>query len=180
MGVAANDDRPRQRWRRLVLILSLGLNLVILGLFGGHELSRFLHGPPPPVRELGFGPFTRALSPEDRKALLREFMRQSKGFVEQRRQMRDDFRALIAALKADPYQPSVTAAIMARQQVRTEQWLVLGQSLLQQRLTAMSAADRSALADRLREGFDRHRRPPRPERDRNGAGQPARDAPGGG
>ena len=146
-----------------MLILSLGFNLVILGLFGGHELSRALHGPPPPVRALGFGPFTHALSRDDRHALLRDFREQAKGFAEQRKAMRSDFEELISTLKAQPFDKAKLEEIMARQQVRTESWLELGQKLLQQRIDAMSPKERAAFADRLRADFEerRHRGPDR-------------------
>jgi uncharacterized membrane protein len=158
------DRRPR-RWTRILLVISLGFNLVILGLAGGHELSRVLHGPRPPVRELGFGPFTEALSPQDRHAMLRDFLRQAKGFAAQRREMRSDFRSLIRALKAEPYDPATFAAVMARQRARTDHWLTLGQKLLQDRIAAMSPQQRAAFADRLLADFTRHRRHPPPPRD---------------
>lgn len=164
-------DRSPRRWTRILLIASLGFNLVILGLFGGHELSRALHGPPP-VRALGFGPFTQALSPADRRALMRDFMAQAKGFSEQRRQMRSDFRSLIEALKATPYDPARFAALMARQKTRTDEWMALGQSLLAERIAAMTPAERAAFAKRLETEVTRHRehererehrRPPPPQ-----------------
>lgn len=157
-------DRSPRRWTRVLLVVSLGFNLVILGLFAGHELSRAFDGPHPPVRALGFGPFTEALSPQDRHALLRDFLHQAKGFAAQRREMRADFRSLIAALKANPYDPATFAAVMARQKTRTDDWLALGQKLLQERIAAMTPAQRAAFAGRLQTDFTRHehRRPPRP------------------
>lgn len=153
---------PR-RWLRPLLIVSLGFNLVILGLAGGHELSRAIYGPRVPVRDLGFGPFTQALSPNDRRAMLREFMSQAKDFGAQKEAMRADFDSLLADLRGPSYDPSVFAAVMARQKARTDEWLALGQKLLMDRIAQMSPADRAAFADRLQQDFARHRRGPPPD-----------------
>ncbi len=150
------------RWMRLLLIASLGLNLVILGLAGGHELSRAIYGPRPPIRELAFGPFTEALSPVDRRALLHDFFREAKGFVAQRAAMRADFRAFVAALRREPYDPAVFAGVMARQKQRTEDWMALGETLLADRIAQMTPAERLAFADRLQHEFDRHAARQRP------------------
>lgn len=155
-------ERPPRRWTQVLLVASLGFNLVILGLAGGHEISRALYGPRMPVRDLGFGPFTQALSPDDRRDLLRDFMRQNKDFGAQREAMRSDFRTLLAALKNDPYDPATFAAVMARQKARTDEWLALGQQLLTDRIAQMTPAERTAFADRLQDQVARHRHGPPP------------------
>lgn len=143
---------------RIALIVSLGLNLVILGSLGGLALKHELGPPPPPVRNLAFGPFTEALSPEDRAALLHAFGEQAKGFRAERAQMREDLQTVLAALRATPYDPQVFADVMVRQKARTDQWLGLGQKLLMERIAAMSPAERSAFADRLQDSMERHAR----------------------
>ncbi|MDE3079764.1 MAG: periplasmic heavy metal sensor [Paracoccaceae bacterium] len=158
------DARPPRTWTRLALVLSLGLNLIVVGSLGGLALSRAIHGPHEPVRDLAFGPFTEALSPDDRRAMMRAFMAEAKGFRAEKEQMRADFQSLVAALRADPYDPSVLDGVMARQKARTDQWLALGQRLLMERLAAMAPADRRAFADRLGEELSRrvHRNGPPP------------------
>ncbi|MBI1219740.1 MAG: periplasmic heavy metal sensor [Rhodobacteraceae bacterium] len=149
------DARPPRTWTRILLVLSLGLNLIIIGSLGGLALSRAIRGPFEPVHDLAFGPFTQALSPDDRHAMLHAFATEAKGFRAERDQMRADFQALVAALKADPYDPSVLDGVMARQKARTDQWLALGQRLLAERLTAMTPAERAAFADRLSDDLSR-------------------------
>jgi uncharacterized membrane protein len=162
----APDARSPWRWTRLALVLSLGLNLIIVGSLGGLALSRAINGPREPVRDLAFGPFTEALSPDDRRAMMRAFMAEAKGFRAERDQMRTDFQALITALKADPYDPAVLEGVMTRQKARTDQWLALGQRLLMERIAAMTQSERAAFADRLNDDLSRraHRngQPPAP------------------
>lgn len=158
------DARPPRAWTRLALVLSLGLNLIIVGSLCGLALSRAIYGPHEPVRDLAFGRFTEALSPDDRRAMMRAFMAEAKGFRAERDQMRTDFQALVAALKADPYDPAVLEGVMTRQTARTDQWLALGQRLLVDRIAAMTPAERIAFADRLSDDLLRrsHRNEPPP------------------
>lgn len=161
-AIPTPDVRPTRTWIRILLVVSLGLNLIIVGSLGGLVLSRVVHGPREPVRDLAFGPFTQALSPDDRRAMMRAFLAEAKGFRAERDQMRADFQSLIAALKADPYDPSVLEGVMTRQKARTDQWLALGQRLLMERLAAMTQAERSAFADRLSDDLSRHAHQPPP------------------
>ncbi len=149
---------PPRSGLRIALIVSLGLNLVILGTLGGLALRHELRPPPPPVRNLAFGPFTEALSPEDRTALQHAFVEQAKGLRAQRAEMRSDLQALLAALRAPVYDPQVFADVMVRQKARTDIWLGLGQRLLMERIAAMTPTERAAFADRLEQSMDRHAR----------------------
>ena len=60
----------RFRWSKLVLFISLAVNLLILGVVIGHL---FLGPPDRPhemkARDLGFGPFVQALPEKDHTAL---------------------------------------------------------------------------------------------------------------
>ncbi|OIQ66989.1 hypothetical protein GALL_514350 [mine drainage metagenome] len=149
--------KPVSRLMRIVLVISLGLNLAIIGTIGGFAVSHALHdGPHGGARELGFGPFSAALSPADRKAMFDSFRSQNINFLAQRQAMRADFDTLLAALKANPYDSAAVEAVMARQQARTDERLALGQKLLMERIAAMSPADRAAFADRLQAAIAQH------------------------
>ena len=89
------------RWMRLLLLASLALNLLI----AGTGVGMILRGGPPPVavRDLGFGPFAAALSPEDRAALRRDWAARSGAKGDGRRALREDIRALLDTLRADPF-----------------------------------------------------------------------------
>ncbi|GGH55750.1 periplasmic heavy metal sensor [Frigidibacter albus] len=142
---------PRSpRWMRIVLVLSLALNLAGVGMVAGAVLGHSKKPPRPPmVSDLGFGPYTDALSAEDRRALRSAFVERAPDFRDLRRVMRGDFDRLLAILRTEPYDAAAAAAVIAAQRDRARQGFELGQDLLVERLGAMTAAERAAFADRL-------------------------------
>ena len=135
------------RWMRVVLVVSLALNLLV----AGATVGMVLRGGPPPVavRDLGFGPFTAALLPEDRAALRRDWLARSDGAGDGRRAMRADMHALLGVLRAEPFDPEALHVILERGAERTSGRLELGLSLIEGRVKALSTAERLAFADRL-------------------------------
>ncbi|SEN60384.1 Uncharacterized membrane protein [Gemmobacter aquatilis] len=144
------------RGMRILLVASLALNLLVLGGVGG----MILKGPPPRhdlVRDLGFGAFTEALSDADRAALRSDFLRRTPDLQAKRAEMRGDLDLVLAALRATPFDPAALDAAMARQSVRIEARIAMGQALMRDRFVAMSPQDRAAFADRLERSLLRHR-----------------------
>ncbi|NUB46306.1 periplasmic heavy metal sensor [Fertoebacter nigrum] len=151
---AARPAAPR--WMRLALALSVALNLGVAGVVGGSLLHDARKEPRPvPVRDLGFGPFSEALSPEDRAALRRAFMAEAPDFRDAWRQMRGEFGAVLDALRAEPFEPAALAVVLDRQSVRTGEMLSLGQRLLFDRVAEMTPEARLAFADRLEQSLSR-------------------------
>ncbi|HQU67936.1 MAG TPA: periplasmic heavy metal sensor [Albidovulum sp.] len=145
-GVAA----PKAgRGMKIALILSLTLNLMILGVMGGAMLAHGGRDDPRRVRDVGFGPYTEALSPEDRKALREAFVKAAPDFRAGREEARADVAALAAAIRAEPYDRAAVEAVMANQVARIEERLQLGRGLLLDRLDAMGPEARAALAGRI-------------------------------
>jgi len=142
------------RGLRIALGVSVALNLLVAGLVVGAVLR---DGGPRDrmLRDLDFGPFTEALTREDRDALRRDFVARSGGFRDMRAEMRADFNALLAALRAEPFDIDAARAVLEGQQTRLQSRLVLGQDLLLERLAAMSPEARAAFADRLEQGLRR-------------------------
>lgn len=171
--MTASDPSPPKtprpgRGLRVALALSLGVNLLVLGLVGGAVLNHLRGDDHPPVRDLGFGPFTEALSPADRSALLRSYAAQSDGLREERRQMRAQMAAILDALRAEPFDAEALKTAMTAQVDRLADRLHVGQRLLTERLLAMSPDERHAFADRLEAAAARGPRPPGDrDRDRN-------------
>ncbi len=137
-------------WLRVLLGVSLALNLLIVGLMGGAMVMRGKWQEHHKTRlEMMGGPMTRALSREDRRAMGRE-MRQNFG---NRQTMHEEMRAgmedLIADLKAVPFEAQAVANYMAGHHAEFNARLEQGQALLLQRLTKMDDAERAAYADRL-------------------------------
>lgn len=147
-GVAA----PKAgRGMKIALILSLTLNLLILGIVGG---AMFAHGGPDGpgrIRDVGFGPYTEALSGEDRKALREAFIKAAPDFRKGREEAQADVARLAAAIRAEPYDRAAVEAVMADQGQRIEKRLMLGRGLFLDRLDAMGPEGRAALAGRIEE-----------------------------
>jgi len=160
---AAATLRPG-RGLRLALAASVALNLAVLGLIGGVMLG---HGGPggrgPAVRDLGFGPFTEALTPADRTELRLRFLADNARLGPERRAARAETQALLDVLRADPFDATALDAAMQAQAARMESRLRLGQTLIGAYLAEMSTADRRAFADRLEATLQR--RGPKPPSD---------------
>ena len=141
------------RWMRLLLVVSLSLNLAV----AGATVGMILRGGPPPVavRDLGFGPFAAAFSPEDRAALRRDWIARTGAAGDGRRAMREDMRALLDTLRADPFDQGALRTILARGAARTTGRLQLGMALIEDRVGTLSPSERRAFADRLEQDLRR-------------------------
>ena len=159
-------------WLRIIFFLSLALNLLVAGLVIGHMLGDGPDRRVPRVDRMG-GPMTFALSHEDRRAIgdaLRKEYREN----DRPGHNRDaQYRAFIAALRSDPYDAGQLADLLTDQREDAEERIALGHRLLLERISAMSAPDRAAFADRLEEGLNRRHDRDRPDHDR-----PERDGEG--
>lgn len=148
-------------WGRIILILSLSLNLLVLGLVAGTLLGGGPERAPdrrPEAADLGFGPYVAALEGEDRKILVQAARREGNGLREHRAQVRGQFEALLALLRAETLDVAALDRLLSEQQAALSDWQGIGQRLLIEHLSQMDEAERAAYADRL----DRllRRRPP--------------------
>ena len=139
------------RWMKVLLAVSLALNLGVLGLVGGAALRGAGDRGRPDVRDIGFGPFSDALSPQDRQELRRAFLRDGGNPREMRRLMRSEVGTLLQVLRTEPLQEAELRAAFSQFQQRGQERLELGQRLLADRIIAMSPDDRARFADRLEE-----------------------------
>jgi len=139
------------RWMKVLLAVSLALNLGVLGLVGGAALHGAGDRGRPDVRDIGFGPFTEALSPQDRQELRRAFLRDGGNPRAMRQMMRNEVGALLQVLRSEPLQEADLRAVFSQFQQRGQERLDLGQRLLADRIIAMSPDDRARFADRLEE-----------------------------
>ncbi len=140
--MAETSPRPT-RGLKIALALSVALNLLVAGVLAGAALRGG------PDRELGFGPFAAALTEDDRAALKREFRARMPDLREMRRGHRQAMAGVLAALRADPFDPAALEVAMDAAAARMGDRLRIGQDLLADHLGAMSPADRAAFADRL-------------------------------
>lgn len=170
---------PGKGWR-VALILSLGVNLLVVGAIAGAVYGEWRGHGRPVVRDLGFGPYGEALTPADRADLRRAFARETGGFRAERHAAREIFGRLLEVLRTEPFDAAALRALMVQQQEHMAQRLALGQSLLMQRISAMTPKERAGFADRLQAALARHaarhdRRepPPTPAPQKDGAAAPA-------
>lgn len=147
--------RRAGRGARIALILSLTLNLVILGVIGGSAIGHHRRAAHEGMRDVGFSPFTGALDRDDRAALRGAFLAAMPDARDRRQQARQDFGRLAAALRADPWDRAEVSALLARNGQRTTERLALGHRLLIDRIEAMTPEARAAFADRIEAGLRR-------------------------
>ncbi|MCA3447007.1 MAG: periplasmic heavy metal sensor [Rhodobacter sp.] len=137
------------RWMKLLLAVSLAVNLGVLGMLGGAALRGAGDRGRPDVRDIGFGPFTDALSPQDRQELRRAFLQDGGNPRAMRQMMRTEVGTLLQLLRTEPLQEAELRAAFNRLRQRGQERLDLGQRLLADHIIAMSPGDRARFADRL-------------------------------
>lgn len=143
------------RGLKIAFAISLALNLAVAGLVAGAWLRNGGpgHGMP---RDLGFGPFSEALSPKDHRALREAIRENLPALRADREAARTEFATLLSALRAEPYDPDAVSTALSAIVARAAAKLATGQELLATRIAAMSVEDRKAFADRLEAGLRRH------------------------
>jgi len=156
------SPKTPRRWGRIVLVISLGFNLLIVGLVAGAMLG----GPRdrdrnPLLRDIGFAPFVQALPRADKQAITAALKRDAGSFRENRAKLRHQFDAFLEALRADPLDAAHVAKLMSLQRSRIGERQHLGQTLLLERIEAMSVEDRRAYADALGKMLKRRGKPHR-------------------
>lgn len=146
------------RWMRVLLVASLALNLLIIGVFlgamfigGGH------HGHHAPGLDRVGGPLTRALGPDDRRAIGRQMRQAYQDGRPGRAQQKAAFDAVITALQQEPFDRAEVDARMQDMRSFVQARLALGQTLLLDRLEQMTPSDRAAYAERLAEQLNKRR-----------------------
>jgi uncharacterized membrane protein len=150
---------------RLLLVVSLAANLAVVGVVAGWALRHGgHHGHHPSRLDMAGGPLTRALSDADRREIAQRMRQVWRETRSDRTDIGASFDALVADLRAVPFDPDRVAARMRQQREGFAARFAMGQEVLLGHLAAMSDADRAAYADRLetrineyRERRDHHR-----------------------
>lgn len=161
--IAAPSEPARARlkgWVKAAFIASVTLNLLVAGVVVGGIIRHDRHPPRPMISDVSIGPFTEALSQNDREALRRAAQRESTGFRAMRQAAREDYRRLIAALRAEPLDEAVVQEVFASRRQRLTERSAFGERLMVERVKAMSAAERQDFADRLERMAERRERMP--------------------
>lgn len=141
--------RTRLPWTKIVLVLSLGLNLLIIGLVAGAVIRGAPGERNPALRGLGYTPFVQALPRQDKREMTRAIRAEAGSFRENRRALRREFEAFLDILRSDPLDETALAAAIERQRSRVNERQTLGARLLVDRIVAMTPDARVAYADEL-------------------------------
>ncbi|WP_460274945.1 periplasmic heavy metal sensor [Celeribacter sp. ULVN23_4] len=176
-GSAGPETGKGVHWSRIVLVVSLALNIAILGIVGG-ALMRWNAGMErartQQARDFGFGPFVGALETEDRRSLGRAFAQSAGNPREAREKVGAMFDAMLAALRADDFDADGFEALLSKQQQEFARGQRIGAKLVAKQISEMSVEQRKAYAERLEEFL---RNPPRPPH-QQGNGGPGKGGPG--
>lgn len=137
-------------WRG-VLVVSLALNLLVAGMAAGWWLRHggAHHGAHPSRLDMAGGPLTRALSAADRREIAREMRAASRAQGDGHDAMRESMEALVADLRAQPFDAGRVTTRLAMQRAKFSERFEMGQAVLVAHLEAMSPTERAAFADRL-------------------------------
>ncbi|MGR3321436.1 MAG: periplasmic heavy metal sensor [Pseudooceanicola sp.] len=154
-----SPPRPGMRpWLRVLVFASLALNLLVIGALAGLVAVHDRDDPRrPPRLDRSVGPLTHALSDEDKRRIGREMRRAYREGRPSRAEFYAEYQQVIAALRADPYDPSIVADSLRRQLDASAERQRIGQDLLLERLAAMTPEERAEFAARLEEGLARVR-----------------------
>ena len=142
-------------WVRIVFFVSIALNLLIVGLAAGAMLRHDRYDRHPPLRDLGYGPFGEALSLSDRQELARGLTGRAGDLSTNRDEIRGQFTEMLDILRGQPFDAGALQALVERQRAKLVERQTIGQTLLLNRIEAMSDAERAAFADRLENNLRR-------------------------
>lgn len=137
------------RGLRIALLVSLALNLMVVGVVAGGIASGRIGGDKPARVGLDLGPLARMLEPEDRRAIGRSIRETATLRPLSPRQRRADLAEIADLLRADPFDAAAMEEAMTRQRRAASQVITAAQSALLDRLDGMPLEQRQAYADRL-------------------------------
>lgn len=149
MPEAGKTKRRIPRWITIALVLSLGANILIVGMMAGAAF----HGPGPDRRAFGgpndFGNLARAL-PNHHQDALREHLRERREDLRaERAEMRGLLGQLQNALTAEPFDIDAVRALMQQQRQIMNRGAIAAQQALLARIEAMTDDERAEFAEHL-------------------------------
>ncbi|MAM62836.1 periplasmic heavy metal sensor [Maritimibacter sp. UBA3975] len=152
---------PTRTWVKVLLAVSLTLNLMVLGVILGGWLGdhsrRGDHGPRDERRAFdpALGPFSRALPDPYRDRAVTALRDRAGDFQDNRAELAGQVSQMIALLRAEPFDAEALRGVMAAQTEIFAQRSQVGRAVVLDQIEQMSAADRAQLAERLETGFRR-------------------------
>lgn len=157
MSDAPHTMRPG-RGMRIALILSLGLNLLILGALAGLLIvgaERRSDGALPGLRAVGLGPILPALSQDDRRELGARLRDNRDRLAADGRPLGRAVREFADALRSEPFDRAAAEAALTAQRNHGMSLQEHGHGLLLDQIETMDAEARAELAGRIERSLRR-------------------------
>ncbi len=158
MAEQSSPKTGASRLMRIVLVVSLALNLAIAGLFVGSTASGRWSAGPPTNFDVGLGPMGRALDEEERREIRRNLMRD--GAIRQLN-LRGRMNEMITVMQAEPFDQDAIAALLSEQLAKTTHLQGNVHMVLLKVISDMTPERRAAFAAQLQEDMSRERPPQR-------------------
>ncbi|SMY08753.1 periplasmic heavy metal sensor [Flavimaricola marinus] len=140
---------PPSGWLRAVLVISLTLNLLLVGLAVGTAYKFKSAGGPPRNYDLSLGPLGASLDQDARRELGRSLSRMEGARLPRREERGRAVSELAGVLVEEPFDPDALAAMLSRQR---QQWSGVqdsAQAAMVAYIAALTPEARADLADRL-------------------------------
>ncbi|MEL6808554.1 MAG: periplasmic heavy metal sensor [Pseudomonadota bacterium] len=153
---AETKTRRCPLWVKIVLALSLAVNLCIAGLVAGF----ILRGGPLAGRAPAMGyamPYVLAL-PRDLRRDVFGAVRNDDSLPD-RRARREEYRDMIKALKVTPFDAAAVEAVLVRQGDGVSRVQAVAQAAWLEAVSSLSDEERAAYSERMQEALNRNGRP---------------------
>lgn len=148
---------PTRGWVKIVLALSLAVNLGIGGLLAGNYFS-----PAPRAagrHDIGLGPLAEALQREDWRAMRPSFIAKNPELRRGREALRADFDPVLNALRATPFAPEALQSALREVSDRNTDRLTSAREVIADYLVTLSPEARLEYAARLEAALAKGRNP---------------------
>lgn len=142
-------QKPRRLWK-VIFVISLALNIAILGVVAGATWRFQGRGAHPAAKVLDTGSvYLRALGSKHRRELGRKMRPAGGKDKKSHAEIAQGFDRAIALLRSEPFDSDAFAKVMQGHSRRAEMRMQEARNILLDHLNAMNAAERAAYADRL-------------------------------
>lgn len=163
MSQVAQDPKTgkSRRWPKVLLAVSLVFNFLVIGAVVGanirndHDMRGTAPGARETMRDTGFAPMIDAMPREARRDIGARLRAEGGATRPDRAALEAEFAEILAALRAQPFDPDRLSTVLSAQQARVSGRIEAGRRVIVEALAEMSAQDRAAFADRLEQRLSR-------------------------
>jgi len=156
MSDTNTNVRPR-RWGRVVLIVSLGLNLAVVGVVAGSAFH--FGGGGHRTHSANFAaPYIRALDHLDRASIREQLHRGPDMMQADQAARKETYRQMAEALRAEPFDSARIHTLMIQQREGVRTRISAAQDVWLRHVSGMSTQSRADYADRLEEVVEQRSR----------------------